>query len=449
MATIKKLDIKRFRALVWASRQPGACGMGREVMWFSNGDESIIGTIVVDIEDSSFVSILLKRDEIRRYCAFEVRTGFKKADDAYAWAKQYIDQHIPVDKEGSEKHNDNKKIINLFLPVVAENKFHPFFKLLNESKEYSSAKGIIEEIMPHFVDIDGNYIEQFQTTGFDARLWELYLNSYLTEEEFLFNREHNAPDFIVQKHRKSIAIEAAIVGKKDEVISSQGYKSPSLDIKEKIKNEMPIRFGSVLYTKSKKKYWKLDHVKGLPLVMALADFHDDMSMLWSSSALIEYLYGSRFNAHHNESGDLIIKASPIEEHRLGEKVISSGYFFLPESEYVSAILFSTEGTISKFIRMGKQAGFGDPSISVSRKGTRYDHSPNASTPIPFSYKVNEECDETWAQGLSMFHNPKALYPVPQKLFPSIAHHHFRDGEIVSTIPKFHSYSSLTLLNKVI
>lgn len=56
--------------------------------------------------------------------------------------------------------------------------------------------------MPHFVDIDGNFVEQFQSTGFDARLWELYLNTYLNEEQFFFDREYNAPDFIVRKSGK-------------------------------------------------------------------------------------------------------------------------------------------------------------------------------------------------------------------------------------------------------
>lgn len=52
--------------------------------------------------------------------------------------------------------------------------------------------------MSHFKDIDGNFIEQFQSTGFDARLWELYLNTYLIEEQLFFDRNYNAPDFIVK-----------------------------------------------------------------------------------------------------------------------------------------------------------------------------------------------------------------------------------------------------------
>jgi len=60
-------------------------------------------------------------------------------------------------------------------------------------------------------------------------------------------------------------------------------------------NAMPIRFGSPLYSKLQKRYWDLPHVTGHPLVFAIADFHDDQSMLWSSTSLIDYLYGFRYD----------------------------------------------------------------------------------------------------------------------------------------------------------
>ncbi len=79
-----------------------------------------------------------------------------------------------------------------------------------------------------------------------------------------------------------------------------------------------------------------------------------------------------------------------------------------------------------------------------RMGTFHDHDPNASVPRIFRYTVEENSEETWAEGLSMFHNPNALHPVPQELFPTIAHHQFKDGQIVSRLPEFHPYASVTL-----
>ena len=51
--------------------------------------------------------------------------------------------------------------------------------------------------------------------------------------------------------------------------------------------------------------------------------------------------------------------------------------------------------------------------------------------------------ETWAEGLEMFHNPNAKYPVNARLFPNIAHHRFKNGLIESHLPEFHPFSSYT------
>ena len=302
--------------------------------------------------------------------------------------------------------------------------------------------------MPHHVDIDGNFIEQFQSTGFDARLWELYLNSYFTEEGVFINKDHDRPDFLVKKYGKSVAIEATIVGRhKDNPVSFSKISNrlpTNEEIMQRLANEIPIRFGSSLFSKLQKEYWKLEHIRGLPLVFAIADFHDDQSMLWTSTALINYLYGVRHDHHFNGNDQLIIDTIPIETHEFKGKKIPSGFFFQPNVENVSAVLFSASGTLSKFNRLGRQAGFIPPDVLMYRIGTHYDHNPNASLPKPFRYLVDETCSETWGEGLSMFHNPNAKRPVPVELFPSIAHHRFKNSQIVSCVPEFHSYESLTL-----
>ena len=59
---------------------------------------------------------------------------------------------------------------------------------------------------------------------------------------------------------------------------------------------VPIKYGSALYSKLKKRYWELPHVEGNSLVLAIQDFHAPASMMWSSNALVEYLYGIRQTA---------------------------------------------------------------------------------------------------------------------------------------------------------
>ena len=447
---VKELDVKRYKALVGQSRNPDVSFFSKELAWYSNEDESIIGVLLLDITDNDYSVVILGRDEVGCFRAFDVTASISTKEAAKTWLEGTIKWHSSKELKIFPQ-GDTSTRVDLFTPIVKPEKQHLFFTRLIRDSAFSSARDIISEMMLHFVDVDGNFVEQFQSTGFDARLWELYLNAYFVEESLFLKREYSAPDFLIQKYEKVVAVEAVIVGRKNDnpVRYFREYSGPQTpeEILKENENSMPIKFGSPLFSKLQKKYWELDHVRGNPLIFAIADFHDDHSMLWSSTALTDYLYGFKYDFYYDENNQLIITPLKIKTHKIGKKKIPSGYFFQPDSENVSAILFSSSGTISKFNRMGKQAGFGDPKVYMFRVGSCYDHNPNASVPRIFKYKVDENCQETWSEGLSMFHNPNALCPVPEELFPSIAHHHFQDYQIASRLPEFYPYSSVTYLGK--
>jgi len=314
------------------------------------------------------------------------------------------------------------------------------------------ARAIMAEMMRHYVDVDGNFVEQFQTTAFDSRIWELYLYAALLELGLFVNKEHEAPDFEVHDGRSKVFIEAVIAGPSpnDPPLDPPKNGMPRMrtpeEIKDLLKTRVPIRFGSALYSKlnRKTKYWNLEHVKGNPLVFAVADFHEDQSMTWTSPALLEYLYGVTHEFIFDDTGQLIITPLKIETHEYQGKVIPSGYFLQPGAENVSAVLFSSSGTISKFNRMGRLAGFGLPNQRIFRSGVKHRHDPNAAMPDPFFHEVKQGAvTETWAEGLSMFHNPNATHPVDPGMFPGIAHHWFVGGQVKSSLPEFHVYNSFT------
>lgn len=444
---IKELDPKRFNALAGHSRSPAAAYVSEEIGWYTNEDESILGVLLLDTVDNDYVAIVMAQDEGGRYRAFDIESSIATYEDAKTWLinamKWHTGQSVKVYPQG-----DTSQGPDLFAPITPIEKQHPYFTRLANDSAFVPAKAIINGMMPHFIDVDGNFVEQFQTTGFDSRLWELYLNAYFGEEELFMDRTEKSPDFILKKYGKTVAIEAVIVGRKKENPPRYFRTIPGLKTSDQIRDahqsEMPIKFGSPLYSKLQKRYWELPHVQGHPLIFAIADFHDDQSMLWSSTALINYLYGVRHDFHYDENHQLIINPLRIETHKVGDKEIPSGYFLQPDSEYVSAILFSASGTVSKFNRIGRQAGYYDPRVIMIRQGTCYNHAPNASMPHFFRYVVDEKSNETWGEGLSLFHNPNARFPVPEELFPSIAHHRFVDGQIVSHLPDFHPYASITL-----
>ena len=448
---------ERFEALIAYTRNPLAGGvLSKEIEWYASNNEVLLATIIIDL-DHEFTAIILGRDADLKYRCIYYSASFEQIDEArknmYAESKQLIEDSKSIFPQGDES---NKKQ-NLFDVICDKEKINPHFEKIRSLKEYSSAREIIAEIMPHYKDVDGNFIKDFQTTGFDSRLWELYLFAYLTEERLFINREHEAPDFLILNGSQNIAIEAVTVNasqKSDAQIEVE--KLTPEKIQELLRDYMPLKFGSPLFSKLNRKdkkgkplekYWEMKHTKGCPLVFAIADFHAEGSMCWSSTALSHYLYGMRHDWHVSDDGQLIINPIKTNFTKKNSKKIT-GFFSSKDSENISAVLFSAAGTISKFVRMGKIAGFGDSSIKVKYGGICHKHS-NSLLPDRFFFEIDDTYEESWGAGISIFHNPNALHPLPREIFPSVAHHYMEeDGQISSYLPKFYPYNGITLMHPI-
>lgn len=446
------IEKERFEALIAYTRNPLAAGiLSKEVEWYASNNEALLATIIIDL-DNEFTVIILGRDADLRYYCIHSSMPFEHVNDARKYmlieSKKLLEEGKSIFPHG----NESNKTQNLFDVICDQEKINPHFEKISTSKEYSSAREIITEIMQHYKDVDGNFIKDFQTTGFDSRLWELYLFAYLTEERLFINREHKAPDFLILNGSQNIAIEAITVNasqKNDAEIEVETLTPET--IQELLRDYMPLKYGSPLFSKlhrkDKKKYWEMEHTKGCPLVFAIADFHAEGSMCWSSTALSHYLYGMRHEWHVSDDGQLFI--NPIKTDftkKNGEKI--TGFFSSKDSENISAVLFSAAGTISKFVRMGKIADFGDTSVSVKYGGVCHNHS-SLLKPSKFFFEVDNKYQESWGTGISIFHNPNALHPLPEELFPSVTHHYMqKDGKIICLPPKFHPYSGLTFMHPI-
>lgn len=170
-----------------------------------------------------------------------------------------------------------------------------------------------------------------------------------------------------------------------------------------------------------------------------------MSMTWSYNALIDYLYGYKYEHSFDEKGELIITPVKIENYKKKNGTeIPSGFFFQPEAENVSAVIFSSCGTLSKFNRMGKQAKMGSDVPILVRTGAFYNHKPNADKPNMVRYIVDENSQETWSEGVVIFHNPNAKIPLNPAFFDDrVAQTFFEDENIYSVMPKIFPYNSFT------
>jgi hypothetical protein len=344
--------------------------------------------------------------------------------------------------------------IDLFAPVVPDDRLHPAFKGLAH-RVYEPARRMLADIAATFHDKDGNFVKDFQTTGFDARLWELYLHAYLQSDGFTLDEKRAVPDYIATKATRTVFIEAVTVNptqaKAADVAEAAAGTLTGWDLfSHRMHNVYPLKFGSPLFSKMQKKYWEQEHVRGQPFIIAIEDFHDTGSMVWTGPALELYLYGYNYLWYRKVSGELVVVPGEFEMHKGAKKIRS--FFNSPDVEYVSAVLFSNSATVSKFNRMGFLKGCRPEHMVMIRAGSCFNHEPHATEPCPFIHVVGDPSapKETWAQGLSMFHNPRALAPVPEGLFPGIAHHRMDElNRMRSAIPPFHPYGLVTqVLNGV-
>lgn len=340
-------------------------------------------------------------------------------------------------------------LLELFTPLKPSAELHPQFVTLKDSFAYGPARAQIHELLMDFTDPDGNFVEQFQTTGFDSRTFELFLFAMFKEQGFTIQRDFERPDFILERDGKRVCVEAMTATSGGGGVPKPYNPFPtSRDFSEAehyLFNEVAIRFGSPLFSKLKKKYWDLPQCAGTPLVFAIETFHGEGALGISASPLSRYLFGVHTNWFHDDKGKLVIKPESIAEHSLGLKKIPSGFFNQPGAEHVSGVLFSNAGTIGKFNRMGHQGNYHDPALRIFRYGTCYRWDPNATLPEPFVYEVGDaEAVESWRQGTVLIKNPNAIHPLPDEWFGASAEEDLEEGQ-VNTIfaERFHPYMSLT------
>jgi hypothetical protein len=337
----------------------------------------------------------------------------------------------------------------LFDPIVPKEKLHPLFDGLRTAPGGEPARWMLDEVYQSFEDPDGNFLEQFQTSGFNARFFELYLFAYFSRSGFIVERSKPNPDFLVSRGGIRVAVEATTTNPSTSgVLAEAGRKISDLkgiELDEYEQHELPIRFGGPLSSKLDKRYWELEHCKGLPFVVAIEAFHEEDSLLMADGGLIRYLYGNEEIGIWDQGGQFRVETRAIKEHTVGDKTIPSGFFLQPEAQCVSAVLFTNSGSNAKFSRMGYQHGVGCDVISMTRIGYCFNPRHDVMDPTFFLYNLDgPPFVEPWGQGLVVLHNPNALNPLPERFFVDALESHLEQGVLRSYPSHWHPLSSQTL-----
>lgn len=440
-SVVREISKPRFDAFVGYCRTPEVTLIAHELAWFGTDDNSLFATIIIDL-DFEFSAIIFLADLVGRFRHSDQTDFFRTSKQASAALEALLPQ-VLADRERKRVQGDEVgDPVDFFAPRAAEKRLHINFKLMRDRKEMSSAHNLINVMMRWYDDRDGNFIEQFQTTGFDARMWELYLWATLISLGYQVTQPKQSPDFIARHTEGAFAIEATTVNPSFDRSGNAipPYRpAPDEELAAYWDHYLPIKFAGPLTNKLAKKYWRDPTIAQIPLVFAIQDFHDDFAMAGSVDSLMAYLYGVRASSLTDE------RPTRIGTHTWGEKKVPSGFFNLPDSEHVSAVIFNSQGTISKFSRMGIKAGFSRDDVIIEHVGKMFTTSDEGIRVVAFSSEVDPDYWEEWITGLNVFHNPSAKRPLDPSWLEGAAHHTLdSDGSVLSVYPERHIAVALTV-----
>jgi hypothetical protein len=431
---------KRFDIIAGYARNPNIAKLAREIGWFEVDSPHLVGIVVIDT-DGEFSGIVLAPDFSGRFRWVD-QTHFLPTR---AHAESELEQHLASvgrDYDRIRKQGDEPAPMDFFTPLGPAERLNTTFSVLATSPSYSAAHKVIDLMMRWYRDQDGNFVEQFQTTGFDARVWELYLFATLVEAGYVVEQPDPAPDFKAIGLDGTFLLEATTINPSQNGVETPRptLESTKSEVDAYLQHYLPIRYAGPLTAKLRKRYWEHPDAKGLPLAFAIQDFHNEFAMTYSGTALSVYLYGKVVDDVPGSSDAL--KVTTIAQHRWGNKKVDSAFFYQPEAENVAAVLFNAGGTLPKFNRIGVATGFGSKDVILTHQGVRYEGEPLKRT--RFSTEVAEGYAESWIDGMNVYHNPNAIHPLHPALLPGAAHHRWTDGRFESMIPTPHLVSSRTV-----
>lgn len=309
--------------------------------------------------------------------------------------------------------------MDFFHPIVAQSKQHKNFKSVLVAFR-AAERALFTEWAEGFVDRDKKILIEFQTT-FNSSFWEVYLHACFKEYGFDQDWSSATPDFALTAGSGGFIIEAATAnatqGKPNEW--DKTFSEEELQSVRRFRDlnkEAVIRLSNAIVGKARKfeeLYNNLSHVRGKPFVIAVAPFEQPHFNLQYDRPIRTLLYDYYVDEDaYLDNPALYPDGPPALSLGYVEKANGSevplGLFTNPDMAEVSAVVFSCVATWGKLSAMSTNADTVTKVLSVW--ATSPDGVPEKRMSTPAS------CGETILDGLQVFHNPYAKYPLPPETF---------------------------------
>ena len=312
--------------------------------------------------------------------------------------------------------------MDLFTPVVNAGLHPNFVRVLHPA--YSGARKILQQWAEGFVDRDGKFVQELQST-FNSAFWELYVFAVLKQLERTVDFSFASPDFLITS-APSFCIEAATA--QAAVGAPNEWETPLEDFwgslhslsRAPLVDQATVRLANTVTGKHRKYvelYKNLGHVQGRPFVLALAPFEQPFFYAQLNQAILRVTFGYDFSKTDPETG----KA----EHRFMGTItkpngsfIPLGYFTNEGMREFSAIIFSSTATVGKLQALSR----GDGERTVIQ-ALRFDAK---SRGIRQEVSEGQDYQESLMDGLGVYYNPFAQQPLDRTIFdaPGVSHYTF-------------------------
>lgn len=327
--------------------------------------------------------------------------------------------------------------MDFFTPIVAEERQHPNFRLITQQKWCISEQKVIKDWGNGFVDRDGKFVKEFQTT-FNSSFWELYLFACFKELGCSVDFSHETPDFSVKSPYGEFIVEATTANHPDGFCPEWDR---DIELMNKVSSEDKLRLSTIrllsaIGSKHKKytdKYSKLHHVVDKPFVISVTPFDQPFFFTQDSLAIVRvlYAYESTLTIPGNQKNEIVITGESrcFKVQKSPGVNLDLGLFTDDRMADVSAVFFSNRATFSKVHALARE---GDCPIIFH--GTRMIQLENFSGSEPFC-DDRSHYQETILDGLHILINPFANYPIDLRMFKN------REVAIHSYDPESNSYLS--------
>ncbi len=308
--------------------------------------------------------------------------------------------------------------MDLFRPILPENKWHQHFRTIL-TPPFESSRKVMQQWAEGFPDRDGKFVQEFQHT-FNSSFWELYLYAVFRNYDFSFDWRYPSPDFLIEHNNKTVCIEAVTANAADGKPNEWDMKEPISYIQKlnlnKINREAMIRLANAIYSKHKKykkSYSLLPHVKSQPFVLAVAPFEQPFFNHQYNRPIMAVLYDQYIDEAEYTANPAAYPNGPRSK-QLGLVTkdngadIQLGLFNDDHMREISAVIFSCTATMGKVHALAPEDEF------FKTFSTQWGSEPDGR-PIIRSGR-SSEIGEVLTDGIQVYHNPYALHPLDLNLF---------------------------------